>query len=103
MARSFGVLLATTFGIAAIGIAAPARADESSYLYQMRQPNHIFDMTLTDKQLLRLGYAVCNGLASGQKKSQTHDTVAYTAVGMGLSPNMGTVGSIVNEAVSNLC
>jgi len=83
--------------------AGAAYADDSTYLNQMHQPNMVIGVAVTDNQLLQLGYAVCNAMANGQTLGQSHNTVAYTAVGMGLSPNMATVNSIVNQADSYLC
>ncbi len=99
--RFSAVAVAALAGV--LATAPVAQADESSYLNQMHQPNMVIGMNVTDNGLLRLGYAVCNGLANGQSMAQTHNTVAQTAVGMGLSPNMGTVNSVVNSAAQYLC
>lgn len=102
MRARIAVVFATLTSFSSVLLSAPAHADENTYLQQMRQPNSLF-MDVSDSQLLRLGYVACQAMMNGQSMAQAHAAVSQTAVGMGLSPNMGSVNSIVNEASGYLC
>lgn len=62
--RVWKYLLATLFPLFAVGIitAQTARADEASYLYQLR---YVDGISGTNLELLKAGYAVCADIAAG--------------------------------------
>lgn len=110
MTRLVAVAVAALVG--AIGAAPIAHADESMYLSQIRQPNKLFT-SLTNDQLLRLGYVACNairvnmanGMSMASARNQADQAVASSATGqMGLSSiDRASAMHITEEAEHNLC
>lgn len=96
--------------IAALGLAAPAQADENLYLEQMRQPNRVF-IDVSNGQLLRLGYVACDvmqsklnsGLPISSARSYSDKAVAQTAYSMGLESDRATNMFITEVAEDYLC
>lgn len=93
-----------------LGAAPTAHADESMYLQQVREPNKLF-ISVTNRQLLTLGYAACDAMRSAIKggmsmahaRAQADQTVARTAHSMGLESDRASNMNITQEAEHNLC
>lgn len=107
----FGVL-AVALVVGVFGPVPVAHADESMYLQQIRQPNKLF-VSVTNAQLLRLGYVACdsirvnmnNGMSMASARNQADQAVASSATGeLGLSYiDRASVMHITEEAEHNLC
>ncbi|MGA8543971.1 MAG: DUF732 domain-containing protein [Mycobacterium sp.] len=72
-----GSLIAAASATAAIGLAAPAHADEDSYL------NDMHDAGLTsaagDSDLLSGGWNICRELAAGKSREQVAAEIVYSS------------------------
>jgi hypothetical protein len=102
--------LAVVTGFAAVGLAAPAHADESMYLQEMREPNKLF-VQITDSQLLRLGYLACevmrskiaDGLPMSGARSFSDKAVASAMNSMGVDVDRASYMHITQDAEDFLC
>ena len=92
-------------------MAAPvAHADQNMYLQQIREPNRLF-ITITNSQLLRLGYVACDtmrvningGMSMAQARGQADKAVAQGAYSMGLESDRASNMNITSAAEDNLC
>lgn len=110
MKVALGSALTVSATIAALGIAAPAHADENMYFQDIRQPNQLF-ISVTDSQLLTLGYTACNamtasiknGMSMGSARAQADTAVAQAAYSMGLESDRASNMNITEAAENNLC
>jgi hypothetical protein len=110
MRKSVAPTMAILACTAALGVAAPAQADENMYLQQIRQPNRVF-IDVSNSQLLRLGYVACEvmqsklngGLPISGARSFSDKAVAQTAYAMGLESDRATNMAITEFAEDYLC
>jgi hypothetical protein len=99
-------VVATLVSVSAIGIAAPAHADENAYLQQVSSTtSRLF--SASSSQLLQLGYVACQAFGGGphtpQTSLQADDAVARAAYGMGLMTGLAGSRFITDAADDNLC
>ncbi len=92
--------------ICSISFAAPAQADENSYLQQVRSTtSRLF--SASNSQLLQLGYTACAAFGDGphtpQTSLQADDAVARTAYAMLLMTGLAGSRHITDAADNNLC
>ena len=95
MVKAFRVLIAGVASVSAFAVmaAAPARADEATYLHRL-QPIYTF---LSTQQLLAEGYRVCAAERSGM-----NSTDAVNMVYKHLAVSMAAASDIVTAAVDEL-
>jgi hypothetical protein len=103
MKRAVAAALAACAGI---GFAAPAYADESSYLQEVRaKTSHLF--SASNDQLLQLGRVACaiisNGPGTPQAKLPADEFVARAAYNMGLMTGLAGSRFVTDAADNNLC
>lgn len=92
--------------VAGVGFAAPAHADENSYLQEVRATTSSL-FSASSSQLLQLGYVACGALSGGphtpQAKLQADQSVAQAAYNMGLMTGLAGSRFITDAADNNLC
>ncbi|KUI22006.1 hypothetical protein AU195_06805 [Mycobacterium sp. IS-1496] len=98
MTAKIAALLATT-AVASVALAAPATADEASYLASLRNRGVYGVSTST---ALEVGHFYCSQLRQGRRYNAVYsDILDY--VGIRLGQPHGTVGNLMGAAWNNLC
>jgi hypothetical protein len=93
-----GVLLAAIG--CGTGTSAAQRANEQTYLAYLHQTAPATGAHKTDRQLVNLGHAVCDGFRARANTQQIADLLEQRA-GPALAPS--DVGAIISGAVKELC